>query len=239
MVTTVFHHPSFSSDDKSVVFATTFGAVIWRPGLGHTTALSKTFYPGQSPTPVNAATFSPNGKEIATGQLGGITLWRVPVNPVLAGGQPATPSLERSLPLSKAAPVVTAAFSPGGRFVAAGDTLGRIRVWNVTDHTTVRSLRIQAIPTDLGFSVKGHRLLIGATDGTVRVWDWHSGVVLAPLQAHAGATRAAQYVPGHPGEILSAGDDGLVEISQCPTCVSVSALRTLAERHLAQLGLMP
>jgi len=134
---------------------------------------------------------------------------------------------------------VTTTFSDGGRFVAAGDTLGRIRVWNVAKHSVVHSARIETIPTDLDFSRKGHRLLISATDGTVRVWNWERRFVLAPLQLHAGATRAAQYVPGHPGEILSAGDDGLVEISQCPTCVSVSALRTLAERHLAQLGLMP
>lgn len=239
MVTTVFHHPSFSSDDKSIVFATTFGAVIWRPGLARAKALSKTFYPGKSPTPVNAAAFSPNGREIVTGQLGGITLWRVPADPLTTHGRPAIPTDLRSLSLSPSAPVVTTTFSDGGRFVAAGDTLGRIRVWNVAKHRVVHSARIEAIPTDLDFSRKGHRLLISATDGTVRVWNWERRFVLAPLQLHAGATRAAQYVPGHPGEILSAGDDGLVEISQCPTCVSVSALRTLAERHLAQLGLMP
>jgi len=152
-------------------------------------------------------------------------------------GHPAIPTNLGSLSLSPSAPVVTAAFSPGGRFVAAGDTLGRIRVWNVATHEPVHhGIRIQAIPTDLGFSRRGDRLLISATDGTVRVWNWGKGFVLAPLQLHAGATRAAQYVPGHPGEILSAGDDGLVEISQCPTCVSVSALETLAERHLARLG---
>jgi WD40 repeat protein len=98
---------------------------------------------------------------------------------------------------------------------------------------------IPTVPTDVTFSQRGDRLLIAGSDGTIRVWDWKAGTMLATLQLHAGATRAAQYVPGHPDEILSAGDDGLVEISKCPTCVSLPALERLAERHLAQFGLSP
>jgi WD40 repeat protein len=136
-------------------------------------------------------------------------------------------------------PIVVVGFNRNGGYVASGDSQGGIAVWNVKSHHDVRRLTIPAIPTDVTFSPTGHRLLIAGTDGTVRVWDWESGTVLATLQLHAGATRSAEYVPGHPDEILSAGDDGIVEISKCPTCVSLPALEQLAERHLAQFGLSP
>ena len=142
--------------------------------------------------------------------------------------------------LGKTIPVVIVGFSRTGRYVASGDSQGGIAVWSVGSRLKVsRRLNIPAVPTDVTFSPAGHRLLIAGSDGTVRVWDWQTGTMLATLQLHAGAARVAQYVPGHPNEILSAGDDGIVEISKCPTCVSLPALEHLAQRHLAQFGLSP
>jgi WD40 repeat protein len=231
-MTIVFHHPSFSPDQKSVVFATSVGAVIWRPGIHTGNPLSNPF--SNAPGQTVAAAYSPDGREIVTGGPDGLSLWQVPTNK-LSGGSPATPTQHRLFALKHAAQVVAAAFSSGGHFVASGDTLGRISVWSVASGKVFHHIRVPAIPTDLWFSPRGRRLLISATDGTVRVWDWKNGIFLAPLQLHAGATRAAQYVPGHPNEILSAGDDGLVEISECPTCVSIPALEDLAKRHFDRL----
>ena len=101
------------------------------------------------------------------------------------------------------------AFDRQGSHVAAGDGQGDVRVWDVRSHRPASDLlNIPAIVQDVSFSSDGERLLIAGTDGTVRVWDWKSGQVLATLPLHAGAARAAEYVPGHPDQIMSAGDDG-------------------------------
>ena len=111
-----------------------------------------------------------------------------------------------------------------------------MRVWDVRSHRPASDqLNIPAIVQDVSFSAGGGRLLIAGTDGTVRVWNWRSGQVLATLPLHAGAARAAEYVPDHPDQIMSAGDDGIVEISTCPTCVPLPEVVRLAQEHLAQL----
>jgi WD40 repeat protein len=239
--TTIFHQPSFSRDGRSVVLATNCGAVIWRwgrpPRIG---SISKPFGGSNHSISVNAAAYSPDGEMIATGEYGRVRLWRVVKTP------PGQTQPQLPVPLKgpnmglRKTPVVVLGFNRTGRYVASGDSQGVIAIWSVKSHSEVRpSLNIPAVPTDVTFSPAGHRLLIAGSDGTVRVWDWKAGTILATLQLHAGATRVAQYVPGHPDEILSAGDDGLVEISKCPTCVSLPALERLAERHLGQFSLSP
>jgi WD40 repeat protein len=230
----IFHHPSFSRDDGSVVLATTAGARIWnwRPKPD---GLLSTPFPMDSgePVPVYSAAYSRSGSRIVTGDgRGSVELWRVPHEP--ANATPSVPTRAGTHRISNT-PVVAARFDTSGRYVAAADSQGHVVVLDVrTWKRAANPIQIPAIPADVNFSQDGRLLLIAATDGTVRVWDWETGTVLATLQLHAGATRAAQYVPGHPGEILSAGDDGLAEISRCATCVPLTRLQDLAARQLAR-----
>lgn len=220
-VPTVNHHPSFSPDGRSVIFATVKGARIWNweaAGTPHATTLET--------TPATAATFSPDGRSIAVGGKGEVTLWNAKTFTQEGG----------PLALGRAS-VVALRFDPRGRYVAAGAEGGQVAVWNAHTHQRLAGLPpLPAIVTDVHFSADGRWLVIASTDGTVRVWDWENGTVLATLQVHAGATRTAQFMPKRPLDILSTGDDGITEITHCYTCVSTSALVDLARGHEERLA---
>jgi WD40 repeat protein len=212
----VFHHPSFSPDDRSVVFATTTGALVWRWGERGAGASR----PFQTDGPVFAATYSPDGKTIVTGDAAGhVRLWSA-----------ATLDARTSWPLGRAH-VVTAAFDPTGEHVAAGTEGGLVATWDTHSGRRTALLVLPTIVTDVRFSPDGRWLVIGTTDGAVRVWDWRRETVMATLQLHAGATRTAELVPGRPREILSTGDDGITEIAECATCVPLDAVIRLAQAH--------
>jgi WD40 repeat protein len=231
----LFHHPSFSRDDHSVVLSTSQGARVWAWQSTKAGRLSPRFGGSLRFPNVYAAQYSPDGSVIVTGETGVLHLWRArDVDPTTGVSSP-RPIQGPEMRLGSSG-VTAVAFDRHGSHVAAGDGEGDVRVWDVRSHRpTSGRLNIPAIVQDVSFSSDGERLLIAGTDGTVRVWNWRSGQVLATLPLHAGAARAAEYVPDHPAEILSAGDDGLVEITTCPTCVPLPGVVRLAQEHLARL----
>jgi WD40 repeat protein len=212
----VFHHPSFSPDGRSLVFATMGGAMVWR--WQERGPRAKSLF--QTPGPVFAATYSPDGRLIVTGDaFGRVRLWNA-----------ATFHQDASWPLGRAH-VVTTAFDASGKHVAAGTEGGLVAIWDVNSGRRTVLPPLPAIVTDVRFSDDGQWIVIGSTDGTVRVWDWRRETVMATLQLHAGATRTAELVPGRPREILSTGDDGITEIAECATCVPLDAVIRLAQAH--------
>jgi WD40 repeat protein/DNA-binding Lrp family transcriptional regulator len=111
------------------------------------------------------------------------------------------------------------AFSPDGRFLAAGDFENRIRLWDANSGREVHLLEgHRRVPVSgkngvfcLAFSPDGTRLASGAADGVVRVWEVKSGKELAHCAGHGGRVQALAFAPD--GKTLaSAGADNALRL---------------------------
>jgi WD40 repeat protein len=111
---------------------------------------------GESP---NACTFSPDGRTLALTDSRGVALWEVASGQPrgrLSGGQCAARSL---------------AFSPNGRFLAAGGDETAIRLWDLTAERPAGQLNLPGMSVGpLAFSPGGRRLA-AAVENTAIVCD--------------------------------------------------------------------
>jgi WD40 repeat protein len=122
------------------------------------------------PGPWRSATFSPDGKSLAVAgePESYVGLWDVS-----SGNRICELAKVSSEPFSGFAwgyrPL---AFSPDGRFLAAGDADCNIRVWNAATDKTAAVLKGHGGPIlSLAFFADGRRLLSGSTDSTALIWD--------------------------------------------------------------------
>lgn len=111
---------------------------------------------------VDAVAFSPDGRELATGdERGAIELWDVAthrqIGPTLNAGDR----------------VLSIAFSPNGRTLVSGDDGGSVRFWDVTSGRAIGP-PVRADSTyvaTVAFSPKGEMVASAGVDGVVRMWD--------------------------------------------------------------------
>ena len=122
----------------------------------------------EQPRPIDALTFSPDGKILTTGNYAGtILLWYLPSHnhPI-----PTTITGHNTLP------IVSIAFTADSKTLASGSRDGTIRLWDVT----TRNQKL-AIPGHTGqikaikFLQDGKTLFTCGTDGTFGYWNSESG----------------------------------------------------------------
>ena len=140
-------------------------------------------------TRVLSATFSPDGRRLATiGDDGTTIVW-----------DPDTGEEILRLPGSTVpGDLVTAqrvAYSPDGKLLAALDNW----VVNIHDPLTGQTIRTLAGPaaelTAVAFDAAGGRVAAGAVDGSVWIWDVLSGRPLVNMVAHADALEKLAFSP--------------------------------------------
>ena len=96
------------------------------------------------------------------------------------------------------------AFSPDGRWLAAGATDGLIYVWDAQTGGLLRWMEGHAGGvTSVAFSPDGERLASGSDDRTVRLWDAASGAALQRLEGHGNSVMSVAFSPD--GERLASG----------------------------------
>jgi WD40 repeat protein len=123
--------------------------------------------------------------------------------------------------------ILTVAFSPDSRLLAAGDGDGSVHVWRLSDLQPLMARRghanfVQAV----AFSPDGQTLASGAEDRTIQLWDPQSGRLLAVLQKDSmvndgvpcSRVWALAYSPD--GRRLASGGDDC-----CPRIWDPAALR--------------
>jgi serine/threonine protein kinase/WD40 repeat protein len=156
---------------------------------------------------------------------------------------------ERSLLQDHDGDVFCYAVSRDGQYLATGDVLGRIVVWNLTSNESRRVSPGIADPSPesrdqhrtcvngLGFLADG-RLVSASCDGTVRAWDWQgtgNELVLRSTRERANCLAVAG-----DGWLLAIGwDDGQVEILNANQPALSSVLVKVAERQIETVAFSP
>jgi WD40 repeat protein len=145
--------------------------------------------------PVWCVAFSPDGQTLASGGVleldgGGVRLWDVPGQKLATRFQ-----LEHDIYVS------SVAFSPDGKLLLAGETGGRVAVWDLTSKqkTGVKDLN----GTGLHFSPNG-RLLAASLGNAVRLWDVATWQPVAELKGDNAAVIGLAFAPD--GKTLATGD---------------------------------
>ncbi|MFC4590710.1 nSTAND1 domain-containing NTPase [Sphaerisporangium corydalis] len=115
---------------------------------------------------VQALAVSPDGRTLAVGGFGAVTLWNV------GSRSPLSTRLQGVMGRIRAL-----AFSPDGRLLAAGGADGMIRLWNLPSGTPAAPARLGRTRsvTGLAFSPDGATLAAGSEDQAVRLWDVRTG----------------------------------------------------------------
>jgi WD40 repeat protein/serine/threonine protein kinase len=143
--------------------------------------------------------------------------------------------LERLPPLSHSSFVLSAAFSPDGRWIASGGQDGMITVWDAA--TGREAFKYRAHPNharSLAFSPDGRRLASASWDKTVKVWDLSprpAGGIDHPrftLEGHQAEVNQVVFSPDG-WRLASAGDDGAVRVWDAETGEAVLTLRGHAQ----------
>lgn len=151
-----------------------------------------------------AVAYHPGGRLLAAGRHGGVAL-----TDASTGG--AVVFLDGLADVAR-----TVAFSPDGRFLAAGgghaQQGGEVRIWQVADHRLEATIRghgdtIQA----LAFSPDGKILATASYDKDIKLWDVRSGLELRTLRDHIDAVYALAFTPDG-DRLLSGSADRSVKI---------------------------
>ncbi len=102
--------------------------------------------------------------------------------------------------------ILSVAFSPNENLVAAGDTNGKVYLWQLAEVKPILILKgHQAWVQSIAFSPDGKMIASGSEDQTIRLWDKLSGECLWCWQAHTGRVRSITFSPD--GKTLASGSD--------------------------------
>jgi hypothetical protein len=138
--------------------------------------------------PVAAVAFSPDGKLLATGVYGRVTVWD------LATGKPA------KVLTNVLAAVNDLKFSPDGKLLAVAggqpSARGDLRLFDTTEWKLVHSLggHLDTV-SGVAFSPDSTKLASASFDKTVRLWDVKSAKVLHTFAGHSDFVYAIAFAP--------------------------------------------
>jgi len=149
---------------------------------------------------VLSATFSPDGKLLATSVDNEIWLWSVG-------------NIKQILTCNgHTGWVQSLAFSPDGKILASGSNDQTIRLWNVHTGQCLKTLRGHTSwVQSLAFSPDGKILASGSNDQTIRLWNVHTGECLQTLSGHSNRVFFTTFSPNEQ-TLVTGGEDQTVRV---------------------------
>jgi len=101
-------------------------------------------------------------------------------------------------------------FSPDGQFVAFGDALGKIQLWNLaTGQLQASYAAVEGRIHCLAFSPNGQCLASGGDQGRLDLWEPSTGQRLAQLKGHSRFVWSLAWGPSGRWLVTGGGDRGL------------------------------
>ena len=155
-----------------------------------------------APGTIAALAWRPRGRELATAGNGGVQIHQPP-----AQGRAPAEGAVRDYPVRGAC--LSVAFSPDGRWLAAGLQEGSVQLWNLAAGTQAQMTGYGSRVWATDWSASG-RYLATAAGNTVAVWDCAGrgpeGTRPLALQGHAERITAMAFRPGGSWLVSAARD---------------------------------
>ena len=174
---------------------------------------------------VFAVALSPDGKTLAVGGWMGKTADDAAMGRILLLDFPE--GVFAGSVQGASGPTYALAFSPDGRFLAAGSGDGSVRIWDVRRRSLVNTLHGHALPVRCLAFLGMEKLVSGSDDGTLIVWATDTGTPLGVLSGHVGAVRCVAVSPDEK-LIVSGGYDRTVRLWDA---VAMGPLRELTTQQ--------
>jgi WD40 repeat protein len=168
---------------------------------------------------VDGVAFSPSGSLLAGAGQDEVRVWRVGDGALVAV-------------LRGRGELMSVAFDPRGKLVAAGGSSGAAWVWDLRSKRRVaRLIGHRDTVTAVGFSGDGRYLVTAGHDGIARVWTVPGGDLVTTLRSPASQLESAAFAPR--GRSLAvAGAGGRAAIFDCAECRPLHSLVCLAARRV-------
>ena len=190
-----------------------------------------------SQTRAECASFSPDGRHLASGSSDGfVEIWDFE-----------TGKLNKSLRyqaedyiMLHSEPVLSLAWSRDSELLASGSAKGVVKVWRVQTGSCVRTLTTAHLAgvTSLEFAKDATRLLTASFDKTVRLHGLRSGRALKEFKGHTSFVNRAVFSSDF-SKALSCSADGTVRVWDVRSCECVSVIRPEGDASMAQILRLP
>jgi WD40 repeat protein len=178
-------------------------------------ATGKTLAELRAPENVLCAAFSADGKRIATADdRGSVRLWDI---------ADASVAQEYSVAEDRDLAVDALAFSVDGRYIAAGNRVGIVSVFDMIKRKQIASLPesgqwiigLQFDPQSRRLAILSRKdVLNDAEPGSVALWDFASSHTATPIGAHARRIISAEFNPDS-SALLTASHDSTAKLWSC------------------------
>jgi WD40 repeat protein len=151
---------------------------------------------------ISRVVFSPNGQRLASADDGLIRIWDL-----------TDPESKEPTQIAQEG-VMALAFSPSGRYLAAGSSDNTVRVWRLepSQAKEVAQMLHDSGVNTVAFSPDEQYVVSGSSDNTTRVWKIETRKEIARMAQGAELASTVFSVDGH--DVFSAGLDGTTRVSK-------------------------